>query len=63
MMGIIADKNVGIMFFALKKSAFLTTAGCSQGVSLVNQHKMVTRALSDQIKDMHGLTVKTSVPK
>lgn len=36
---------------------------CSQGVSLVNQHKMVTRALSEEIKDMHGLTVKTSVPK
>lgn len=63
MMGIIADKNVGIIFFAVKKSAFLTPAGCLQGVSLVNQHKMVTRALSDQIKDMHGLTVKTSVPK
>ena len=63
MMCIMANKNVGIMFFPSKKSAFLTTAGCLQGVSLVNQHKMVTRVLSEEIKDMHGLTVKTSVPK
>ena len=29
----------------------------------MNQHKMVTKALSNEIKDMHGLTVKTAIPK
>lgn len=30
-----------------------------QGVSLVNQHKMVNKALEEEIKQMHGLTLNT----
>mmetsp|Transcript_25645 Transcript_25645/g.24503 ORF Transcript_25645/g.24503 Transcript_25645/m.24503 type:complete len:97 (-) Transcript_25645:120-410(-) len=32
-----------------------------KGKSLVAQHKMVTKVLSSEIKDMHGLTLKTSI--
>lgn len=33
------------------------------GKSKVAQHKMVTELLKEQIKDMHGLSIKTKVSK
>ena len=34
-----------------------------RGVSMVKQHQMVTNSLKDEIKEMHGLTIKTRQPK
>ncbi|XP_055390525.1 bolA-like protein 3 [Condylostylus longicornis] len=34
-----------------------------EGNTVIKQHKMITEALKDQIKDMHGLTIQTSIPK
>lgn len=34
-----------------------------QGLRKVKQHMMVTEALRDEIKDMHGITIHTLVPK
>jgi stress-induced morphogen len=34
-----------------------------QGKSLVQQHQLVTKLLQDEIKNMHGLTLKTVVLK
>ena len=33
-----------------------------KGLSIVKQHRMVNEALKDEIKDMHGLRINTSVP-
>ncbi|KAJ1360752.1 hypothetical protein KIN20_019802 [Parelaphostrongylus tenuis] len=34
-----------------------------KGLSKVAQHKMITGILKDEIKDMHGLSITTKVPK
>ncbi|XP_062501802.1 bolA-like protein 3 [Corticium candelabrum] len=34
-----------------------------RGKRLIQQHRMVTEALKDEIKNMHGLTLTTSVPE
>lgn len=34
-----------------------------QGVSRVKQHQLVTDALKEQIKEMHGIRIQTIVPK
>ncbi|XP_018022088.1 bolA-like protein 3 isoform X2 [Hyalella azteca] len=34
-----------------------------QGLSRVKQHRLITEALAEQIKDMHGLRISTSVPE
>jgi len=31
-----------------------------KGVRVVKQHQMVTKALSSQIKDMHGIRISTN---
>jgi stress-induced morphogen len=33
-----------------------------KGLSMVKQHRMINEALKDEIKDMHGLRIHTSVP-
>ncbi|KAJ1524204.1 hypothetical protein ONE63_010725 [Megalurothrips usitatus] len=33
-----------------------------KGLSIVKQHRMVNEALKEEIKDMHGLRINTSVP-
>ncbi len=33
-----------------------------RGVRMVRQHQMVTAALKEEIKDMHGLRISTAVP-
>jgi len=33
------------------------------GKSKIQQHRMVNEALVDEIKSMHGLNIKTSIPK
>lgn len=33
-----------------------------KGISRVKQHQMITDTLKDEIKDMHGLRIHTSVP-
>lgn len=33
-----------------------------KGLSRVKQHRMVTDTLKDEIKDMHGLRIHTSIP-
>ncbi len=33
-----------------------------RGSRLVKQHQMVTQALKEEIKDMHGLRISTAVP-
>ncbi|XP_033753902.1 bolA-like protein 3 [Pecten maximus] len=40
----------------------LIEADSFQGKRKVAQHKMVTEALKEQIKDMHGLRITTKVP-
>ncbi|OWF36470.1 bolA-like protein 3 [Mizuhopecten yessoensis] len=40
----------------------LVEADSFQGKRMVAQHKMVTEALKEQIKDMHGLRITTKVP-
>eukprot|EP01080_Neovahlkampfia_damariscottae_P012575 gene12575-6395_t len=34
-----------------------------EGKSILQQHKLVKQILSDEIKEMHGLTLKTKTPK
>ncbi|CAJ0595295.1 unnamed protein product [Cylicocyclus nassatus] len=34
-----------------------------KGLSRVAQHKMITGILKEEIKDMHGLSITTKVPK
>ncbi|RDD47601.1 BolA-like protein 3 [Trichoplax sp. H2] len=34
-----------------------------KGKSIIQQHRMVKEALAEEIKNMHGLTIRTSVPK
>lgn len=34
-----------------------------KGMSTINQHRLITNTLKDQIKDMHGIRIQTSVPK
>uniref|UniRef100_A0A6M2DST9 Putative bola bacterial stress-induced morphogen-related protein n=1 Tax=Xenopsylla cheopis TaxID=163159 RepID=A0A6M2DST9_XENCH len=34
-----------------------------KGMSTINQHRLITNTLKDQIKDMHGLRIQTSVPE
>lgn len=34
-----------------------------QGVSRVKQHQLVTDALKEQIKEIHGIRIQTIVPK
>ena len=36
---------------------------CLQGISLLNQHKMVTKALATEIKAMHGVNITTRISK
>lgn len=38
------------------------TAPDFKGLTMVKQHRMVNEALKEQIKDMHGLRIHTSVP-
>ncbi|XP_036364333.1 bolA-like protein 3 [Octopus sinensis] len=33
-----------------------------QGKNMLTQHRMVNKALADEIKDMHGLRISTQVP-
>ncbi|PSN53493.1 BolA-like protein 3 [Blattella germanica] len=33
-----------------------------KGLSMVKQHRMINEALKEEIKDMHGLRIHTSVP-
>ncbi|XP_026283209.1 bolA-like protein 3 [Frankliniella occidentalis] len=33
-----------------------------KGLNIVKQHRMVNEALKEEIKDMHGLRINTSVP-
>ena len=33
------------------------------GKSKIQQHRMVNEALAAEIKSMHGLNIKTSIPK
>ena len=40
----------------------LVVASRFEGLPLVRQHGLVTSALEEHIKDMHGLTVKTMTP-
>lgn len=32
------------------------------GLNTVKQHRLVTEALKDQIKEMHGLRIHTKIP-
>lgn len=32
------------------------------GVSRVNQHRMITDTLKEQIKNIHGLRIQTNIP-
>lgn len=34
-----------------------------QGLTTLKQHKLVTGILKDNIKEMHGLRIHTSIPK
>ena len=34
-----------------------------KGLRTIQQHKLVTEALSEEIKAMHGLRISTTVPK
>ncbi|CAL4122893.1 unnamed protein product, partial [Meganyctiphanes norvegica] len=34
-----------------------------KGLSRVKQHRLITEALKEEIKDMHGLRISTSVPQ
>lgn len=34
-----------------------------KGLSRVKQHRLITEALKEEIKDMHGVRISTSVPK
>lgn len=34
-----------------------------KGISRVKQHQMITDTLKEEIKDMHGLRIHTTVPK
>lgn len=34
-----------------------------QGLSVLKQHKLVTNVLKEEVKEMHGLRINTSVPK
>ncbi|XP_063708713.1 bolA-like protein 3 [Culicoides brevitarsis] len=33
-----------------------------KGLNTVKQHKLITEALKEQIKEMHGLRIRTSIP-
>ena len=49
--------NISTIFQVL----FLTLTFYSKGKNLVSQHKMVTAILKDEIKMMHGLSLKTKI--
>ncbi|XP_054740685.1 bolA-like protein 3 [Anastrepha obliqua] len=34
-----------------------------EGLSTLKQHKLITQTLKEQIKNMHGVRIHTSVPK
>ncbi|XP_017462567.1 PREDICTED: bolA-like protein 3 [Rhagoletis zephyria] len=34
-----------------------------EGLSTLKQHKLITQTLKEQIKDMHGVRIHTSIPK
>ncbi|CAD7013004.1 bolA-like protein 3 [Ceratitis capitata] len=34
-----------------------------EGLTTLKQHKLITQTLKEQIKDMHGVRIHTSVPK
>jgi stress-induced morphogen len=33
-----------------------------RGLRMIQQHKLVTEALKEEIKEMHGLRISTAVP-
>lgn len=34
-----------------------------KGLTTIKQHRLITELLKNEIKDMHGLTIHTSIPK
>lgn len=33
-----------------------------KGLSMVKQHQLITNTLKEQIKEMHGVRIQTSIP-